>query len=315
MDALEHHSTGERGLFFMKLIAFVENGQDRLGVNTERGVFDVAAALASQPADGVPRRVHEAIEGGSEAVRALASYVDRVLSGPAGDSFLRNEESLVFAPCVPNPGKIVCVGLNYRKHAEETNSPIPEYPVLFSKFSNSLAGHRQDVPIPKETQKMDYEVELVIVIGRKAKHVSREKALDYVFGYCAANDVSARDLQTRTHQWLLGKSCDGFCPIGPYLVTADEVGDPNNLELKCTVNGEVRQHSNTSDMIFRCDELVSYISRHMTLMPGDIILTGTPEGVILGYPKEKQVWLKHGDTMTVEVEKLGALTNRLVNEA
>ncbi|HEY8529560.1 MAG TPA: fumarylacetoacetate hydrolase family protein [Paenibacillaceae bacterium] len=297
----------------MKLVAFIDNGREKLGVKTDGGVFDVTGALASHPADGVPGRMHEAIEGGSEAVRALAAYVDRVLSGPGGAAFLREEESLVFAPCVPSPGKIICVGLNYRKHAEETGMPIPDYPVLFSKFSNALAGHRQDVPMPKASSMVDYEVELAVVIGRKAKDVPKDKALEYVFGYCAANDLSARDLQGRTSQWLLGKTCDGFCPIGPYLVTADEVGDPGNLELTCLVNGEVRQHSNTSDMIFPCDELVSYISRHMTLMPGDIILTGTPQGVILGYPEEKRVWLKPGDVITVEVEKLGALTNRLAS--
>jgi 2-keto-4-pentenoate hydratase/2-oxohepta-3-ene-1,7-dioic acid hydratase in catechol pathway len=135
-----------------------------------------------------------------------------------------------------------------------------------------------------------------------------------VFGYTIVNDISARDLQLRTSQWLLGKSCDGFSPLGPYLVSADEVGNPNDLNLKLSVNGEVRQNSNTSDMIFRCDEIVSYISDHMTLYPGDIILTGTPEGVVLGYPEEKQVYLKHGDIMTVEIEKLGSLTNRMVNE-
>lgn len=312
MNALNDEQQ-ERGYFFMKLIAFFEEGQEKLGVKTNGGVFDVTGALAAQPADGVPKTVHEAIAGGGEAVRTLAAYAERVLSGTGGTgtAFLRNEDSLVFAPCVPNPGKIICVGLNYRKHAEETGAPIPAYPVLFSKFSNALAAHRQDVPLPKASSMVDYEVELAVVIGRKAKDVPKEKALEYVFGYCAANDLSARDLQTRTSQWLLGKTCDGFCPLGPYLVTADEAGDPNRLELKCSVNGEVRQHSNTSDMIFPCDELVSYISRHMTLMPGDVILTGTPEGVILGYPEEKRVWLKPGDVVTVEIEKLGALTNRL----
>ena len=156
------------------------------------------------------------------------------------------------------------------------------------------------------TEKLDYEVELGIVIGKTAKNVSEESALDYVFGYCTANDLSARDLQMRTPQWMLGKTCDGFCPVGPYLVTKDEVGDPQNLQLKTVVNGEIRQNSNTSDMIFSCREIISYISKHMTLVPGDMILTGTPEGVIMGFPPEKQNYLKPGDTVTVEVEKLGA---------
>ncbi|WP_313638849.1 fumarylacetoacetate hydrolase family protein, partial [Paenibacillus sp.] len=141
-----------------------------------------------------------------------------------------------------------------------------------------------------------------------------EDALSHVFGYCNVNDLSARDLQLRTQQWLLGKSCDKFSPLGPYLVSADEIRNPNDLDIKCTVNGEVRQHSNTSDMIFQCDEIVSYISQHMTLVPGDIILTGTPEGVVLGYPVDKQIYLKDGDIVTIEIEKLGKLTNRLVKE-
>lgn len=298
----------------MKLLTFTENNAHKLGVKTDEGVFDVSAALSAVSGEGVPGDIHAVIEGGDAAVDSLARYMERVLSSPEGKNFLREEASLTFGPCVTQPEKIICVGLNYRKHAEETNAPIPEYPILFNKFNNTLTGHGCDVPLPKVSSKVDYEVELAIVIGKKAKYVPREQALDHVFGYCAVNDLSARDLQLRTPQWLLGKSCDGFSPLGPYLVTADEVGDPNNLELKCSVNGEVRQHSNTSDMIFYCDEIVSYISQHMTLVPGDVILTGTPEGVILGYPEDKQVWLKHGDIVTVEIEKLGTLTNRMVNE-
>lgn len=158
---------------------------------------------------------------------------------------------------------------------------------------------------------MDYEAELVIVMGRTARNVSREEAYKYVYGYCCGNDLSARDLQMRTQQWLLGKTCDKFAPVGPYLVTADEVGDPNQLAISCTVNGELRQSSNTADMIFKCDEIISYISQNFTLEPGDMIMTGTPEGVMLGYPPEQQVYLQAGDTITVEIEKLGRLTNTM----
>ncbi len=236
---------------------------------------------------------------------------NRRLGEPAAD-FVLPEDDIRFGPCVTNPQKIVCIGLNYRKHAEETKAPIPKYPILFSKFNNALTGHGRDVTLPKTSAEVDYEAELAIVIGKRAKDVSEEEALDYVFGYCCANDLSARDLQLRTPQWLLGKTCDGFCPLGPYLVTADEVGDPNRLYIRTTVNGQVRQHSNTADMIFSCRQIVSYISRHMTLLPGDVILTGTPEGVVLGYPKEKRVYLQPGDVVSVEIERLGVLTNRLV---
>ncbi|MEH7304992.1 fumarylacetoacetate hydrolase family protein [Neobacillus drentensis] len=303
----------------MKLLNYEDNGQLKLAIKTEQGILDVAAALksmASMPEGTLPVTIHEVIEGGRYAVAALQRLADQVLAGGAeGKAYLLDESTIQYAPCVTHPSKIICVGLNYRKHAEETNAPIPEYPILFNKFANTLTGHGCEVPLPeKVSAQVDYEAELVIVIGKKAKYVDKEHALDHVFGYCNVNDLSARDLQMRTHQWLLGKSCDGFSPLGPYLVTADEVGDPNNLDIRCIVNGEVRQHSNTSDMIFHCDEIVSYISQHMTLLPGDIILTGTPAGVVFGYPKEKQVYLKPGDVVTIEIEKLGALTNRMVSE-
>ncbi|WP_135546590.1 fumarylacetoacetate hydrolase family protein [Paenibacillus cymbidii] len=298
----------------MKLLTFIQGNESRLGIKTEQGVLDVAAAAAKTGATGVATEVMQVIAGGDAAVAALQALADKALA--SGDSsLLLDEAKLTFGPSVTAPNKIICVGLNYRKHAEETNAPIPQTPILFNKFNNTLTGHGDDIPLPRTSNEVDYEVELVIVIGKTAKYVKKEDALDHVFGYATVNDVSARDLQLRTQQWLLGKSCDKFSPLGPYLVTADEVGNPNELELKCTVNGEVRQHSNTSDMIFYCDEIVSYISDHMTLVPGDIILTGTPFGVILGYPKEQRVWLKDGDVVTVEVEKLGACTNRFVSEA
>ncbi|MBE1441415.1 fumarylacetoacetate hydrolase family protein [Paenibacillus sp. OAS669] len=305
----------------MKLLTFIENGQQKLGVKTEQGVVHISAALQAVPAapgQSVPQNVHGVINGGAPAVASLQAYVDQALSAAAAGGtagYILNESDLKLGPCVTHPNKIICVGLNYRKHAEETNAPIPQYPILFNKFNNTLTGHGADVPLPvKVTDQVDYEAELVIVIGKEAKYVSKENALDHVFGYCNVNDLSARDLQMRTQQWLLGKSCDGFSPLGPYLVTADEVGNPNDLSIRCIVNGEVRQNSNTSDMIFYCDEIVSYISQHMTLVPGDIILTGTPEGVVLGLPEDKRVYLKDGDVVTIEIEKLGSLTNKMVAE-
>lgn len=219
-----------------------------------------------------------------------------------------------YAPIVPRHAKIICVGLNYRRHAEEAGQAIPTFPVLFNKFGNALAAHLDEVVLPGIAEHYDYEAELGIVIGKPAKNVSREDALERVFGYCCVNDLSARDLQNRTSQWLLGKSLDGFAPMGPYLVTADEVGDPNSLGIRLYLNGEIRQNSNTRDMIFPVDEIISYVSRYITLEPGDVILTGTPEGVIFGYPDDKKVWLKPGDTVTVEIDRLGALTNRLKGE-
>ena len=218
------------------------------------------------------------------------------------------EDKAKFGPCVTNPEKIVCIGLNYRKHAAETGNPVPKQPILFNKYNTALNCCGGEIAVSKEkAEKFDYEAELVIVIGRTARNVAEADAPNYIFGYCTGNDFTARDLQSRSSQWMLGKSLDGSGPIGPWLVTADQV-DGDNLKIECRVNGEVRQSSNTSDMVFNCKQLVSYISHHMTLKPGDIIFTGTPEGVISGYPKDKQVWLKPGDKLVTSIEKLGELT-------
>lgn len=297
----------------MKLVTIRKEGKHVLGVKIENGLIDLEEALRENPNNQVHTNIMEVIEGGNDALSVIKDYIAN-LPTKNNPNYIRDEEEVEWGPCVTQPNKIICVGLNYRKHADETKSPYPEVPILFSKFNNTLTRHKCEIAVPKVTQRLDYEVELGIVIGREAKYVSKENALDHVFGYCTANDLSARDLQKKTHQWLLGKTCDDFSPIGPYLVTADEVSNPNNLQLKTYVNGEKRQDSNTSDMIFYVDEIVSYISQHMTLTPGDVILTGTPEGVIIGYPREKRVYLKPGDVVTVEVEKLGTLTNKLIEE-
>lgn len=293
----------------MKLVAILKDEQLTLGVKTDEGIIDIAASLSVNSKEGIPTDIMSVIQGGLPAVSALEEYI-----AENNQPVVLKEKEIEWGPCVTDPQKIICVGLNYRRHAEETNAPYPEVPILFNKFNNTLTSHMSEIAVPKVTKKLDYEVELGIVIGKKTKYVKTEEALEHVFGYCTVNDLSARDLQMRTHQWLLGKSCDDFSPVGPFLVTADEVGHPQNLQLTTKVNGEVRQNSNTSDMIFTCAEIVSYISQHLTLEPGDLILTGTPEGVVLGYPEEKQVYLKPGDVVTVEVEKLGALTNRFVEE-
>src|SRR5690625_3774990 len=295
----------------MKLLTIERGNTHSLGIKTENGIVDVAAALKEHPADNVSMGGMAVINGGSLALEALEKYVAHL---PREGAFYLDEEEINWGPDVTNPEKTICVGLNYRKHADETNAPYPETPILFTKYNNTLTGHKKEIAVPKVTEKLDYEVELGIVIGRIAKNVSEEDALDYVFGYFTANDLSARDLQFVSTQWLLGKTCDDFNPTGPYLVTKDEIENPNQLNLKTIVNGEVRQNSNTSDMIFSCEEIVSYISTYMTLKPGDMILTGTPEGVVLGLPEEDQVYLQPGDEVTVEIEKLGALTNKFVAE-
>lgn len=297
----------------VKLLTFIKNDEQVLGVKTDVGVIDLELALQKHPETGIITDIMDLIAAGDTALKRLQQYVEK-LPVSEDESYVVNEDSITFAPALTRPSKIICVGLNYRKHADETKSPYPEYPVLFNKFPNALSGHNQEVAVPKTTERLDHEVELGIVIGKKAKYVNEEEALDYVFGYCTANDLSARDIQKRVSQWLTGKTNDGFAPVGPYVVTKDEVEDPNNLRLTTKVNGEIRQDSNTKDMIFNCKQLVSYISQYMTLEPGDLIMTGTPEGVILGKPIEERVYLQPGDEVTVEVEKLGALTTKLVKD-
>ncbi len=296
------------------ILLTIRGGDDlRLGVKTERGVIDVAAAQAAlgQGDGNLPQTVEAAIAGGEAARSALTDLVARAEAADAtGSSWLMDEESLTLGPSVPNPGKIVCVGLNYRKHAEETGAAIPTSPVLFSKFLNTIAAPDEEVPLTDAATQYDYEVELAVVMGDTTKNVSAADALNTVFGYTTANDLSARDLQTRTSQWLLGKTMDKFMPIGPYLVTADDVPDPQKLAIRTWLNGELRQNSNTDDMIFPVAEIIAYISRHFTLEPGDVIITGTPEGVILGMAEKR--WMVPGDVVEVEVEGLGKLRNRMV---
>jgi len=239
--------------------------------------------------------------------------VDDVVARAVLDNRMRRhfipEASVEFGPALAQPEKIIMVGLNYRKHVAEMGQQVPKTPLLFNKYNNSLMGHRGRLRLPMAVaSQFDHEVELVIVIGRRAKDIDESKALSHVAGYCTGNDFSARDLQRVTSQFMLGKTCDDFAPLGPWMVTADLVPNPNALDLWCDVNGERRQSSNTSDMVFNCAQLVSYASRHMTLQPGDIMYTGTPEGVIAGKPEGRRVWLKSGDVVTCGLQGLGELT-------
>ena len=287
----------------MRLLTFHRNNALQLGIHTEAGVLDIAQA--SRGHDGIPLTMDAAIRGGAQAIKALQDLAQQ----PAAN-WLLDEQNIQPGPCVGTPEKIICIGLNYKRHARETGMAIPETPVLFSKFNNTLAETGESIPLPDNAVQYDYEVELGVMIGKDARYVSVDEALDYVFGYFTVNDLSVRDLQFRTSQWLLGKTPDKFFPTAPCLVTADEVGDPQSLGLSCWVNGELRQSSNTADMIFSVAECISYISQYMTLKPGDVISTGTPEGVVMGMMEKN--WLKPGDEVVVEVEGLGKCTNRMV---
>ncbi len=296
----------------MRVLTYRSGDHWALGVRTDHGVIDVRAASRAlrRPTPDTPEAFFEAGPEGVAGLEALTRYALRHLD--QGHLWLYDEAELELGPCVPRPEKILCVGRNYALHAAESGSKPPPIPLIFSKFNNALAGAGETIPIPEGVEQVDYEAELAVVIGRRGKHIPEAEAMDYVLGYCNANDVTSRRWQRRTSQWLLGKTPDKFLPLGPYLVTADEVADPHNLRIRSWLNGELRQDANTGQMIFSIPYLIGYVSQVLTLKPGDVILTGTPEGVIMGM--DHPVWMKPGDVVTVEVEGLGRLTNRLVRE-
>ncbi len=288
----------------MRLLNFVENNEIKLGIELKDGVLDLKKYKKITGKD-VPETMEEAIRLGRESLEEIVKGL--------GDVELINLSDINYAPVVTDPEKILCVGLNYKSHREETKTTFKkedDYPVLFSKFKNALAANLEDIPLIEEDVKYDYEAEMVIVIGKEGKNIEKEKVSDYIFGYTVGNDISARTLQRRSGQWLIGKSIDKFAPVGPVIVTADAI-NAGDLDIRCEVNGKVVQDSNTENLIFNIETIVSYASKFMTLKPGDIIFTGTPGGVILGMPKEKQVWLKSGDKMSVTIENIGTLTNTL----
>ena len=289
----------------LTLLTLRKGGELRLGAKTSKGILDVAEAARLLKLQG-PATLDDLLQ--HEDGPRLEAIVKAALEKPAAAGAFAKEETIQYGPLVTRPEKIVCVGLNYRKHAQEIGAPIPKQPVLFNKYNNTLNHCGGTVKLPTGVaNNFDYEVELVIVMGKLAKDVTEADALSYVAGYATGNDFTARDLQLETGgQWMAGKTPDGFAPLGPYLVTADQI-DPDNLKIECRVNGETRQSSNTNDLIFSCRQVVSYISRILTLRPGDIIFTGTPEGVIQGKPKGQRVWLKAGDRIACSLEKLGEL--------
>lgn len=279
----------------MKLCNILVGGETHLALETERGVVDATAA-------GLTLCMDELIAGEDRA--ALAAL--------AADASLPTVPDPVYANIVDKVGKLVCVGLNYREHAIRAGMKIPEVPILFSKFADALVPSGAEVTLPDWECSYDYEAELVIVMGRTAWNVSEEEALDYVFGYSCGNDISCRDAQMRSGQWLIGKTMPGFGPCGPCIVTADAF-DPNEAQpVRSFVNGEPRQDGVITDMIFSCAQVISYASRYIRLEPGDLIFTGTPSGVALEGGQSRFGWLRRGDTVEVQIGGIGTLTNQMV---
>jgi 2-keto-4-pentenoate hydratase/2-oxohepta-3-ene-1,7-dioic acid hydratase in catechol pathway len=259
---------------------------------------------ATDPA--LPARMREILDGGADLLRAVeraARLPSAVRVGAPDGKFL---------PPIGNPRKIVCLGLNYKDHAEESGAAIPREPILFSKYRNALTGHGHEIVLPPVSSEVDYEAELVIVVGKRGKNVAVERALEHVAGYMVGHDVSARDWQLKKDgkQWMVGKTFDTFAPTGPLLVTADEVPDPHALRIQLRLNGQTMQDSNTRQMIFNVPATLAYLSQVFPLEPGDLIFTGTPPGV--GFARKPPVFLKHGDVVEVEIEGLGVLRNPVV---
>lgn len=271
-------------------------------------VQDARLITARELGPLAPATMDELIADWESGIARLAEGAAHLPAG-AGSPL---DEARLLAP-LPRPGKIACAGVNYRMHAAEQNRDAPDHPVIFAKFATSVIGPGEDIRwSPRLTQAVDFEAELAVVIGRSCRWVSVESALDYVAGYTCLNDVSARDLQYADRQFVRAKSLDTFCPMGPWLVSADEIPDPQALTIRCIVNGEVMQDANTSDMVFGVAELVSFCSQAFTLEPGDVIATGTPGGV--GWFREPKRMLKNGDEVVVEIGRVGRLVNRCVEE-
>lgn len=317
----------------MKLVTFEHRGKLSIGALTDSQIVVLTAASAAQrrssgAASGaarpdLPNDMLEFLAAGETAMESAQLAVQfaraqfaagRATMGPDGEPLMVPLEEVRLMAPIPRPGKLLCIGLNYRDHAAEASMKVPVRPILFSKYANAVVGPDAPVVLPGISHKVDFEAELAVVIGKRAKRVSEADALEYVAGYTMVNDVSARDLQIELGggQWVWGKTLDSFAPIGPTLVTRDEISDPGNLHIAFRLNGQTMQDSNTRNLIFGVPTLISFLSQGITLEPGDVIATGTPAGV--GFNRTPPVYLKPGDEMAVEVEGLGVLRNVVAAE-
>lgn len=282
----------------MKLATFTEGSSTRIGVVRDGGIVDLSVAVPDLPRDMIALISSEAAMAKARAAAEEASTIPL-------------DKVTLEAP-IPFPGKVLAIGLNYRDHVEESGQAMPEHQVWFNKQHNCITGPYADIALPAVSSLLDYEAEMCFVIGKRCKHVPKERAHEVIAGYFVGNDVSVRDWQLRTNTWQIGKSFDTHGPTGPWIVTPDEVGDPHALDIKCWVNGELRQNSNTKHLIFNCFDQIAHLSQAFTLDPGDVIFTGTSGGV--GAAMKPMQFLKEGDVVRVEVEKLGSIENRVVPE-
>lgn len=292
----------------MRIVHFKKQNISRIGIKTKNGILDVKSASKhlGLPA---PRSIKELFDNVPKVLSQLNDLLQAVQKKTLPEFYI-NEESIHFLPVNTDPDKIITVDYNYLMHASEQNGDIPTALSFGGKFKNSLAAHKQIIPLPAFAEKYDYGAELVIVIGKKAKNVSKETALEYVLGYTIGNDLSSRDIQQAAQNKLAGKTLDYFAPVGPYLVTKDEI-NPDRLDIQLSLNGAIRQKNNTKNMLFCSSDIISMLSQYMTLVPGDMIFTGTPEGVMSSFnervPESK--WISSGDTIEVSIQSIGTLRN------
>jgi 2-keto-4-pentenoate hydratase/2-oxohepta-3-ene-1,7-dioic acid hydratase in catechol pathway len=287
----------------MRLLTFARNGDSRFGVEVPGGILDVQAADPRLPAS-----LHAYLYAAGE----MRPAIEALVAAPPAEHVV-DASRVRYLPPIAAPQKIVCIGLNYRDHAAEVNLPLPTEVTAFAKYANSLVGNGAAVEIPRESDKIDYEGELAFVIGKRGRHIPAERAYEYVAGYTIFNDVSIRDYQMRTSQWMLGKVFDTHAPCGPVIVTTDEIPDPQALKIGTTIDGEVLQDSNTAQLVFTVPRLIVELSAIMTLEPGDIVATGTPAGV--GVSRTPKRWMRAGERVRVEIETIGALENPIVSAA
>lgn len=280
----------------MRIVTIQSDGNSRVALEMQGGFAPLDSRLAPSMLDLITQW----------------DQISKTIPTSDAKNLINKNDVNLEAP-ISDPGKIICIGKNYAKHAAEMGSEPPSIPVVFSKFNSAIAAPGSDITLPSISEKVDFEAELVVVIGKQGRFIDRSDAMSHVFGYCCGNDISARDWQKEKPggQWLLGKTFDGFAPLGPGIVTVDEIDDPNNLDITLRLNGETMQSSNTSHLIFPIDFLISHLSQFVTLQPGDLIFTGTPAGV--GAGRTPPIFLKNGDQLEVEIEGIGKLYNRIVD--
>ena len=280
----------------MRIVTIQSDGNSRVALEMQGGFAPLDSRLAPSMLDLITQW----------------DQISKTIPTSDAKNLINKNDVNLEAP-ISDPGKIICIGKNYAKHAAEMGSEPPSIPVVFSKFNSAIAAPGSDITLPSISEKVDFEAELVVVIGKQGRFIDRSDAMSHVFGYCCGNDISARDWQKEKPggQWLLGKTFDGFAPLGPCIVTVDEIDDPNNLDITLRLNGETMQSSNTSHLIFPIDFLISHLSRFVTLQPGDLIFTGTPAGV--GAGRTPPIFLRNGDQLEVEIEGIGKLYNRIVD--